>query len=164
MSVHRSGNALQKVCGSLPLSPRHCYRPNVPGSAATAEQCPPRVTAIIDGTVKVLGTEPPEFSSAATRWSGFLLERHSLEGAFEEIGWHSSHVIMCLGGSSVVRVTGGAGDAFTAALTHYYLRAAPLSRLNAAGNRWGAWVASHSGAMPALPDAEREAVKQQIAG
>jgi len=69
------------------------------------------VTAIIDGTVKVLGTEPPEFSSAATRWSGFLLERHNLEGAFEEIGWHSSHVIMCLGGASVVRVSGDAGNA-----------------------------------------------------
>ena len=59
--------------------------------------------------------------------------------------------------------TVGAGDAFTAALTHYYLRGAPLSQLNAAGNCWGAWVASHSGAMPPLPDAEREAVTRQIA-
>ncbi|HEY4008681.1 MAG TPA: carbohydrate kinase [Acidobacteriaceae bacterium] len=57
----------------------------------------------------------------------------------------------------------GAGDAFTAALTHYYLRGAPLSQLNAAGNRWGAWVASRAGAMPALPDTEREAVMNQIA-
>ncbi len=59
--------------------------------------------------------------------------------------------------------TVGAGDAFTAALTHYYLRGAPLSQLNAAGNRWGAWVASHAGAMPALADAEREAVMKTIA-
>jgi fructokinase len=59
--------------------------------------------------------------------------------------------------------TVGAGDAFAAALTHYYLRGAPLSQLNAAGNRWGAWVASHAGAMPALPEAEREAVMQKIA-
>jgi fructokinase len=59
--------------------------------------------------------------------------------------------------------TVGAGDAFTAALTHYYLRGAPLSQLNTAGNRWGAWVASHAGAMPALPEAERDAVMQQIA-
>jgi fructokinase len=57
----------------------------------------------------------------------------------------------------------GAGDAFTAALTDYYLRAAPLSQLNAAGNRWGAWVASRAGAMPALPEAEREAMTDQIA-
>jgi fructokinase len=46
----------------------------------------------------------------------------------------------------------GAGDAFTAALTHYMLRGADLATLNEAGNRWGGWVASHSGAMPALPD------------
>jgi fructokinase len=59
--------------------------------------------------------------------------------------------------------TVGAGDAFAAALTHYYLRAAPLSQLNEAGNRWGAWVAAHAGAMPPLPDAEREAVTHQIA-
>jgi fructokinase len=57
----------------------------------------------------------------------------------------------------------GAGDAFTAALTHFYLRGAPLSQLNAAGNRWGAWVASHAGAMPALPDAERDDMIHQIA-
>jgi fructokinase len=59
--------------------------------------------------------------------------------------------------------TVGAGDAFAAALTHYYLQNAPLSQLNAAGNRWGAWVASHPGAMPPLLDAEREAVTDQIA-
>ena len=59
--------------------------------------------------------------------------------------------------------TVGAGDAFTAALTHYYLRGASLSQLNAAGNRWGSWVASHAGAMPPLPDAERDAVTDQIA-
>jgi fructokinase len=57
----------------------------------------------------------------------------------------------------------GAGDAFTAALADYYLRGAPLSQLNAAGNRWGAWVASHAGAMPALPEAERETMMHQIA-
>jgi fructokinase len=56
----------------------------------------------------------------------------------------------------------GAGDAFTAALTHYYLRGAALSQLNAAGNRWGAWVASRAGAMPALPEAERDALTHQI--
>lgn len=46
----------------------------------------------------------------------------------------------------------GAGDAFTAALTHYMLRGAGLSVLNEAGNRWGAWVASQAGAMPLLHD------------
>jgi fructokinase len=59
--------------------------------------------------------------------------------------------------------TVGAGDAFAAALAHYYLRGATLSQLNTAGNRWGSWVASHAGAMPPLPDEEREAVTHQIA-
>jgi fructokinase len=44
----------------------------------------------------------------------------------------------------------GAGDAFTAAMTHYMLRGAGLATLNEAGNRWGGWVASQSGAMPPL--------------
>lgn len=56
----------------------------------------------------------------------------------------------------------GAGDAFTAALTHYLLRGAPLATLNEAGNRWGGWVASQSGAMPALPDAVRASIAAAI--
>jgi fructokinase len=56
----------------------------------------------------------------------------------------------------------GAGDAFTAAMTHYMLRGADLVTLNDAGNRWGSWVASQSGAMPALPDAVREAMIKTI--
>lgn len=56
----------------------------------------------------------------------------------------------------------GAGDAFTAAITHYLLRGAPLSRLNEAGNRWGAWVASQSGAMPVLPDSVHQTIAAAI--
>jgi fructokinase len=56
----------------------------------------------------------------------------------------------------------GAGDAFTAALTHYLLRGADLATLNDAGNRWGAWVASQSGAMPALPDEVRAGIAAAI--
>jgi fructokinase len=56
----------------------------------------------------------------------------------------------------------GAGDAFTAALTHYMLRGAGLDTLNQAGNRWGGWMASQSGAMPALPDAVRDAMTVAI--
>ena len=58
----------------------------------------------------------------------------------------------------------GAGDAFTAALTHYMLRGADLATLNEAGNRWGSWVASQSGAMPALPDGVRTAIAAAIDG
>ncbi len=43
----------------------------------------------------------------------------------------------------------GAGDAFTAVLASGYLRAAPLERVGEAANRFGAWVASQTGAMPA---------------
>ena len=56
----------------------------------------------------------------------------------------------------------GAGDAFTAALTHYMLRGADLATLNEAGNRWGSWVASQSGAMPALPQEVRAAIAAAI--
>lgn len=56
----------------------------------------------------------------------------------------------------------GAGDAFTAAMTHYLLRGAGLATLNEAGNRWGGWLASQSGAMPALPDAVRDAIAAEI--
>jgi len=56
----------------------------------------------------------------------------------------------------------GAGDAFTAAVTHYMLRGADLATLNEAGNRWGGWLASQSGAMPALPDSVRDAIAATI--
>jgi len=56
----------------------------------------------------------------------------------------------------------GAGDAFTAALTTYYLKGAPLPVLNEAGNRWGSWVASQSGAMPPLSPAKYSEIEQAI--
>jgi fructokinase len=45
--------------------------------------------------------------------------------------------------------TVGAGDAFTAALVHGYLRGTSLAQINEDANRVGAWVASQSGATPA---------------
>jgi fructokinase len=45
--------------------------------------------------------------------------------------------------------TVGAGDAFTAALVHGYLRGTSLPLINETANRVGAWVASQSGATPA---------------
>jgi fructokinase len=57
----------------------------------------------------------------------------------------------------------GAGDAFTAALTSYYLQKTPLPVLNEAGNRWGSWVASQAGAMPALSNEKREEIEKAIA-
>jgi fructokinase len=45
--------------------------------------------------------------------------------------------------------TVGAGDAFTAALVHGYLRGRSLVELNETANRVGAWVASQPGGTPA---------------
>jgi fructokinase len=42
----------------------------------------------------------------------------------------------------------GAGDAFTAAMVHHFLRGSSLATMNVAANRMGAWVASHAGATP----------------
>jgi fructokinase len=56
----------------------------------------------------------------------------------------------------------GAGDAFTAALTHYLLRGADLASMNEAGNRWGAWLASQPGAMPPLPESVRVGIAAAI--
>lgn len=58
----------------------------------------------------------------------------------------------------------GAGDAFTAAMIHYLLRGADLATLNEAGNRWGGWVASQSGAMPPLPEVVRAGISAAIEG
>lgn len=56
----------------------------------------------------------------------------------------------------------GAGDAFTAAMTHSLLRGASLAAINEAGNRCGGWVASQPGAMPPLPEAVRDAIAAAI--
>jgi fructokinase len=50
--------------------------------------------------------------------------------------------------------TVGAGDAFTAALAHYYRLGQPLDAINAAANRLGSWVASQPGATPAASPEE----------
>ena len=58
----------------------------------------------------------------------------------------------------------GCGDAFTAAMTHYLLRGAGLATLNEAGNRWGAWIASQTGAMPHLSESVRTEISKAIDG
>jgi fructokinase len=49
---------------------------------------------------------------------------------------------------TAVADTVGAGDAFTAALIHYYLWGASLEAMNEAANRMGSWVAGQVGATP----------------
>lgn len=53
-----------------------------------------------------------------------------------------------------VRDTIGAGDAFTAALVHAYLRGASLEKMNDAANRMGSWVASQAGGTPMVSKQE----------
>ncbi|HJZ63422.1 MAG TPA: carbohydrate kinase [Candidatus Acidoferrum sp.] len=55
--------------------------------------------------------------------------------------------------------TVGAGDAFTAALVHHWLRRTSLEEMNLAANRLGAWVASQEGAMPAADEGVLAAIK-----
>ena len=54
----------------------------------------------------------------------------------------------------------GAGDAFTATLTHHYLRGAPLNRISQAANHLGAWIASQVGATPVI----EQSVLKRITG
>ena len=84
-----------------------------------------------------------------------LGEHGSLLITQREVHRHPGH-------PSVVADTVGAGDAFTAAITHFYLQGAPLATINDAGNRWGAWVASQPGAMPPLSDAKRNEIMAEI--
>lgn len=71
-----------------------------------------------------------------TRGAGGSL-LHSREGAHEHAGLPVQ-----------VADTVGAGDAFTAALVHHFLRRASLATMNEAANRMGSWVASNVGATP----------------
>jgi fructokinase len=72
-------------------------------------------------------------------------------------GWHEHPGIPVK-----VADTIGAGDAFTAAMTHYLLRGADLATLNEAGNRWGGWVASQAGAMPELDEYVQARIESSI--
>ena len=47
----------------------------------------------------------------------------------------------------------GAGDAFTACLAHNYVLGKSLEEISESANRFGAWVATQSGATPAIPGA-----------
>jgi fructokinase len=55
--------------------------------------------------------------------------------------------------------TVGAGDAFTAALVHHWLRKSALEEMNLAANRMGAWVASQEGAMPTADETVLSTIK-----
>lgn len=56
----------------------------------------------------------------------------------------------------------GAGDAFTAAMTHGLLRGWPLERVAAFANSWGAFVASRRGAMPKVVQSEIAEIERRL--
>ncbi|HEX4311448.1 MAG TPA: PfkB family carbohydrate kinase [Acidobacteriaceae bacterium] len=93
---------------------------------------------------------------AIMRGAERLLERYAVDLVCITLGARGSLLVTRkdhhrhAGLAAAVQDTVGAGDAFTAALTHYYLEGAPLAVLNEAGNRWGAWVASQAGGMPPM--------------
>jgi len=60
----------------------------------------------------------------------------------------------------LVKDTIGAGDSFTAATVLGYLSGWKLDRINAFANEVAAFVCSHPGATPSLPEAMREAFRQ----
>jgi fructokinase len=102
------------------------------------------------------------------RGARLLLERYPAEMVCVTLGGRGSLLATRKeqhrrhGLAATVKDTVGAGDAFTAALTHYYLEGAPLAVLNEAGNRWGAWVASQVGGMPPMRAETLEKVSGEI--
>jgi fructokinase len=122
---------------------------SVAGSAATSETPPPQ-KYLRAAAERLLAEYPSLRTVAITRGgSGSLLVTR------EQWNLHPGFPVKIADGI-------GAGDAFTAAIAHYMLRGADLPTLNEAGNRWGGWVASQSGAMPALPDSVRNAITAAI--
>ncbi len=97
-----------------------------------------------------------------------LLERYPIELVCITLGARGSLLVTRReyhrnpGFAMRVMDTVGAGDAFTAALAHYYLEGASLAVLNEAGNRWGAWIASQTGAMPPLAAETLERMAAEI--
>jgi fructokinase len=102
--------------------------------------------------MQLLGFEPRDVESSAQR----LLSLYNLELVCVTRGQAGSLLVRqdaCCqhpGFPVKVRDTIGAGDAFTAALVHEFLRRSSLDRMNAVANQIGAWVASEAGAMPVL--------------
>jgi len=112
-------------------------------------------------------TETPD-DDAMLRGARRLLERYPMEMVCITLGERGSLLTTRreqhrhMGLATRVKDTVGAGDAFTAAMTHYYLEGAPLATMNEAGNRWGAWVASQPGGMPPMKAETLERVGAEI--
>lgn len=115
----------------------------------------PRVINLLDGDA---GKTPEQ----SVRW---LLRDYDLELVCVTRGARGSLLVTGTeafehpGFRAKVVDTVGAGDAFTAALAHHYLRGASLKRISDAANILGAWVATQSGATPPM---DRRVLQQVI--
>jgi fructokinase len=124
----------------------------------------PLVSALLGISVEDDG-QPQNLRPSAER---FLAEFPTLEMVAITRGAHGSLLVRRdewhehPGMPVNVADTIGAGDAFTAAMAHYLLRGAELPVLNEAGNRWGGWIASQSGAMPPLSETVRNEIEAAI--
>jgi fructokinase len=101
--------------------------------------------------LQILELDPGDECSSARR----LASRHKIQMVCVTRGPRGSLLVTRSGEVSEhpgfrvhVGDTVGAGDAFTAAMVHEYLRGVPIARMNEAANRMGAWVASQIGATP----------------
>ncbi len=109
-----------------------------------------------------------EDDDAMLRGARRLLERYPLEMVCITLGERGSLLVTRKGHhrhhglATTVKDTVGAGDAFTAAMTHYYLEGAPFATMNEAGNQWGAWVASQPGGMPSMKAETLERLSAEI--
>jgi fructokinase len=168
--AQRSPISRQTIAGFLAATSSACVRVfdvNLRApfySAGVIEQSLKRTTLL-----KMNDSEMPLMLSLLGLGSGDSISAEALLQGARKLLHHFPVNLVCvtMGGSGSLLVTReqvdqhpgipvrvvdtvGAGDAFTAALTHYYLQNAPLSVINDAGNRWGSWVASQAGAMPPL--------------
>jgi fructokinase len=120
--------------------------------------------------LRLLGNDTPLPHGVESLLTGahWLLERYPMKLVVITMGGDGSLLVTHEafhrreGIHGPVADTVGAGDAFTAALTHYWLQGASLARMNEAGNRWGGWIASQQGAMPQLDHEVYAKITQQV--
>lgn len=106
-------------------------------------------------------TGAPEDSRGPLEVARFLLDKFAVRQVAITRGGNGSLLVTRdevqdhPGIATKVEDSVGAGDAFTAALTHSALRGRSLAAMAETANRWGAWVASQPGGMPRVSDETR---------
>lgn len=109
-----------------------------------------------DDEARVLGGLLFDGACEPEAFCGAVLQRYRVRAVIVTLG--ADGCLVCERGRVAVRVPGvkvdvvdavGAGDAFSAAFLSAWLKGATAAEAATAGNRRGAWVASHSGAVPA---------------